>query len=357
MDAQENLTVPAKERKVKCVVWDLDHTLWDGVLLEDGVMSLRDNVEHIVRMLDQRGILQSVASKNDYDAAFAKLNEFGIAEYFLYPQIHWQSKSASVGHIAKQLNIGMDTIAFIDDQPFEREEVSHVHPEVLCLDASITDRLLELPELNPRFITEDSAKRRLLYMSEQERKQAEEMFDGPQEAFLASLRMVFTIAPAAQGDLERAEELTVRTNQLNTTGYTYTYEELDRFRCSDRHVLLMAGLTDKYGDYGKIGLAVVERTEASWTLKLLLMSCRVMSRGVGSIMLHHLIRLACEAGVKLMAEFVPNAVNRMMYVTYKFAGFQEAGRRGDVILLEYGEGSVPNFPDYVDVQIEEVAYG
>ena len=90
----------------------------------------------------------------------------------------------------------------------------------------------------------------------------------------------------------RAEELTVRTHQLNTTGYTYSYEELDELRHSPDHLLLIAGLDDVFGSYGKIGLSVVELGPQSWTIKLLLMSCRVISRGVGTVMLTHIMKLA-----------------------------------------------------------------
>src|SRR5215207_3510392 len=300
----------------KCVVWDLDNTLWDGVLLEDGRVSLRPRVVEIVKELDGRGILQSIASRNDHDQALERLREFGLDEYFLHPQVNWNSKASSVRKIAESLNIGLDAVAFIDDQPFEREEVRHSLPEVLCIDAAELDSLLDMPQLNPRFITEDTKARRLMYLSDIVRRKVEEEFVGPKEEFLAGLGMTFTIAPAGAEDLRRAEELTVRTNQLNTTGYTYSYEELDGFRRSGRHQLLIASLEDKYGAYGKIGLTLVECGEEVWTLKLLLMSCRVMSRGVGAVMLGHALSLARERNVAFRAEFVSNDRNRMMLVTY-----------------------------------------
>src|SRR5579864_1392804 len=112
-----------------------------------------------------------------------------------------------------------------------------------------------MPDMMPRFVTEDAARRRRMYLSDMVRVQAEREFVGASEEFLASLQMVFTIAPAREADLQRAEELTVRTHQLNTTGRTYSYAELNEFRQSPQHKLLIAGLEDKYGSYGKIGLA------------------------------------------------------------------------------------------------------
>lgn len=336
------------KQSIKCVVWDLDNTVWDGILLEDTSVKLRPEVVEVIHELDQRGILHSIASRNDYDTAWAKLTEFGITEYFIYPKIHWNSKAASIKTIAQDINIGINTLAFVDDQPFEREEVKFAHPEVLCIDAADVSRILDMPEMKPRFITEDSQIRRKMYISDIERNKAEQEYAGTTEEFLASLDMRFTIGPAAESDLQRAEELTVRTHQLNATGYTYSYEELDQFRQSDRHKLLIASLEDKYGTYGKIGLALVECGAEIWTLKLLLMSCRVMSRGVGTVMLNHIMRLAKEAGVRLQAELVQTDRNRMMMVTYKFAGFNEVHQANGVITLESDLSQIQPVPSYVE---------
>lgn len=340
-----------KERKIKCVVWDLDNTIWQGVLLEDEQVTLRENITDIIKTLDNRGILQSVASRNNHDHAFAKLEELGLSEYFLYPQINWNPKSSSIKAIAQSINIGLDTIAFIDDQPMEREEVSFSLPDILCIDSEDIATLLDRPEMNPRFITEDSKIRRVMYMNDIQRNKMEESFKDSQEEFLSTLNMVFTISPVKPGDLQRAEELTVRTHQLNTTGYTYSFEELEGFMKSDNHILLIAGLEDKFGTYGKIGLTLIECQEDVWKLKLLLMSCRVMSRGVGTVMLNHIMRLAKEANVRLQAEFVSTDRNRMMYVTYKFAGFKEIHEDGNFVIFENDLQNIQPYPDYIEVDI------
>jgi FkbH-like protein len=343
-----------KETKyIKCVVWDLDNTIWDGVLLEGEEVSLRCDAVDIIKTLDGRGILHSIASKNVFADAMAKLREFGIDDYFLYPQVHWNSKIISIEEIAQQINIGIDSIAFIDDQPYEREEVRYSLPDVLCIDAADLHGVLEMPEMNPRFITEDSKKRRQMYISEMKRKETEDTYVGPKEEFLHTLGMSLTISTAEEIDLQRAEELTVRTNQLNSTGITYSYDELDYFRQSDQHKLLIMSLEDKFGDYGKIGLALIECEESFWTLKLMLMSCRVMSRGVGTIMINYILKLAKKAGVKLRAEFLTNGRNRVMYVTYKLGGFREIERKGDTIMLENDLARIQPFPDYVRIQTLE----
>ncbi|MGD2064090.1 MAG: HAD-IIIC family phosphatase [Nitrospirota bacterium] len=352
--AEQIAQAKAEKQGVKCVVWDLDNTLWDGVLLEDGDVRLRDGAEAVIEELDRRGILQSVASKNDHHAARERLEELGLWEYFLYPQINWNPKSSSIQRIVEAINIGMDTVAFVDDQSFERDEVAFALPDVMCIDAAQLADIPEMKRMVPRFITPDSKLRRQMYMSDIVRQEAESDYRGTDEEFLSTLGLEFRIRRARQDDLQRAEELTVRTHQLNTTGYTYSYDDLDRIRTSDDHVLLVASLDDRYGTYGKIGLALVEKEEERgiWNLKLLLMSCRVMSRGVGTIMLNHIMRLARDAGVRLRAEFVHNGRNRMMYVTYKFANFKELDQDGELVILDNDLSVVQGFPEYVSVEIE-----
>jgi len=339
-------------KKVKCLVWDLDNTLWDGVLLEGDPVRLKSSVCEVLATLDGRGILHSVASKNDHASAMGKLAEFGLAGYFLYPQINWNAKSASLRSISESLNIGIDTLALVDDDPAEREEVRFTYPEVFCIDAAHLDGMPAMPELNPRFITKDSKKRREMYLEDMARRKEEEVFVGTKEDFLRTLDMVMTISEASEEDMKRAEELTVRTHQLNTTGYTYSYDELDHFRKSDQHKLLLATLEDRFGAYGKIGLALVETKEDMWTIKLLLMSCRVMSRGVGSIMINHIRNQARECDVRLCAEMISNERNRMMYMAFKFAHFKERKKTKGLVLFENDLDKNLGFPDYVKVTIE-----
>lgn len=356
MESVESAEIPRaqshKRKEIKCVVWDLDDTLWDGVLLENDELELRAGVREALELLDARGILHSIASRNDPSLAIAKLRAFGLDQYFLYPQIGWSSKSESLRNVSKLINVGMDSLAFVDDQPFERDEVRFSCPDVMCLDAEMIAEIPRLPEMNPRFITEDSRRRRAMYLADATRQLQEEAYQGPKEEFLATLGMVFAIRPAREEDLKRAEELTVRTNQLNTTGYTYSYEELEALSRSPDHLVLIAGLDDKYGTYGKIGLALVEKFPGRWNIRLLLMSCRVMSRGVGSVLINYIRTIAREAGVALEAEMMTTDRNRMMYMTYKFLGFDELSVQGSHAVFGAGLGPVPPPPSYVKLVTE-----
>lgn len=341
-----------KIKEIKCVIWDLDNTIWDGVLIESDDIKIKPNIEDIIKTLDSRGILNSIASRNNFDDAMEKLKSYGLDEYFIYPEINWNAKSNSISNIQKNLNISMDSMLFIDDQPFEREEVKSIYPDINCMDASEYSGLLEQGSMNPKFITEDSKRRRKMYMEDIVRKGDEENYKGPKESFLASLEMEFIISEAKEEDLKRAEELTVRTNQLNATGKTYSYDELNAFRESDTHKLLVCELTDKYGSYGKIGLALIEINEDNWHLRLLLMSCRVMSRGVGTVLLYYIMQMAKADGKRLLADFRQTDRNRMMYVSYRFVNFKEIynDNQGNII-FENDLSNIPKQPGYLKVKI------
>lgn len=337
-------------REIKCVIWDLDETLWTGILLESPAVALRPGIRDVIVELDRRGILHSIASRNDFDQAMRTLQTLGLSEYFIRPQINWGAKSVSVGNIQQQLNIGFEALLFIDDQPYERDEVRQRHPEVLCVPAEEYAALPTRGYLQPRFITEESARRRQMYRDDICRTQDEAAHAGPAAEFLQALEMRFVIAAATEDDLQRAEELTVRTHQLNATGRIYAYEELNALRCSPHHALLICELEDRYGSYGKIGLALLEKQPGHNHLRLMLMSCRVMSRGLGTILLSHLMRLTKGENKALLADFKPTRSNRQLYVAYKFANFTEReGLPDGGIVLENDLAIIQRYPPHVEV--------
>ncbi|MCF7223761.1 HAD-IIIC family phosphatase [Marilutibacter chinensis] len=343
-----------RQALVKCVVWDLDETLWDGVLLEGGGKSLKPGIVEIVRELDARGILQSVASKNDYDIAWPVIESFGLSEYLLFPHISWNSKAESIRSIASCLGIGVDALAFVDDQVVERDEVRYFLPQVRVIDSADISDLLEQEFLRPRSITDEARSRRLIYRAEMERTEAGQRFSGTRDEFLATLGMQMTIHPIGRGDLARAEELTIRTNQLNTTGLTYSREELEGLSRSPAHLVLAVKLADRYGSSGTVGLAVVEKSADLWTILLLIMSCRVATCGVGTALIGHLVHSAAASGVRLRAAFAPTDRNRQMYIAYKFAGFRDSGTVSGMKFLDHDFQRMPVVPSYITV-IADVA--
>jgi methoxymalonate biosynthesis protein len=327
--------MPDQPTLVKCLVWDLDNTLWQGTLAEDPDVLLSGEVRDVVAELDFRGILQSIASKNDHDQAWRRLEALGVAEYFVVPRIGWQRKSDSVREIADELRFAPATIAFVDDLPSERAEVSFRLPQVRCYPAEQAARLAGLPEFSPDVVTVDARRRRRMYQAGFRRDAERGSFTGPDEEFLRTLDLVMTIKRADEHDLSRVEELTVRTSQMNATGVHYPDAVLRGLLGDPDHDVLTVTMTDRFGPHGAVGVLLLRYRPAVWHLKLLATSCRVVSFGAGAVILNWLIDQAARAGVHLAADFRPTGRNRMMDIAYRFAGFAEepcecAGEIGSV---------------------------
>lgn len=281
--AKPPTATPKSERKArtaKCVVWDLDDTVWRGTLAEGGCESLTlDPVAlSTIVELDRRGILQSVASKNDPEAALAALEAFNIRDYFLFPQIGWHPKSVAVKRIAELLDIGLDTFVFVDDQPFERGEVGETLPEVTVLPANDIPTLLTSPLLDVP-ATPESAKRRAMYQTEERRHATFAAADTDYLTFLRDCRIRLEISDLAGPHEERAYELSQRTNQLNVSGTKYLRDDIAALMSpSSRYQAYMLRCEDRFGDYGIIGMCVVDRQAAR--VQSFMMSCRVQRKRV-----------------------------------------------------------------------------
>ncbi|MEV5685931.1 HAD-IIIC family phosphatase [Streptomyces sp. NPDC052164] len=308
---------------VKCLVWDLDNTLWRGTLLEDGDVVLSDAIREVITGLDARGILQSVCSRNDHDHAWARLEALGVADCFVLPEIGWGRKSDAVRRITERLDFAPGTVAFIDDQPAERAEVAHHLPEVRCYPAEAAETLLGLPEFSPRSVTVDSRQRRRMYQAGFRRTDERARFTGSHEDFLRSLDMVMSIGRATEDELARVEELTLRTSQMNATGVHYPDEVLRALLAHPGYEILVTTLTDRFGPHGAVGVVLLRKHAEAWHLRLLATSCRVVAFGAGTLILNWLVDQAARGGVHLLADFRATDRNRMMEIAYRFAGFDE----------------------------------
>lgn len=270
----------------KCVVFDLDNTLWDGTLLE-GHVRLRSGVAETIRRLDERGILISVASKNAEADALGRLRELGIEEYIVQPAIGWGTKSEGLRRIATGLNIGLDTLIFIDDSPFERDEVARALTEIEVLPDSAMHRLSEHPRLQGN-VTSESRGRRLMYRQSAARQTAAAEFGSSYIEFLRSCEIKVEVRPNRVEDEERIAELVQRTNQLNFSGRKYKRSELEpilRDSSLERYVI---SCSDRYGSYGVVGFCLVRRSSDAVYIDDLMLSCRVQGKFVEKALLHHL---------------------------------------------------------------------
>lgn len=300
----------ARRPPVKCVVFDLDRTLWDGVLLEDGDrVRLRPGMRRLLSTFDRRGVLLSVASKNDRESAMRRLEELGVADFFLHPRIDWNPKGSNLRAIAADLNIGLDTVAFVDDQAFEREEVARAVPEVRVLSERELPLLARRPDMQGSD-TEEARRRRALYRENRARREAEVAALGGSaaeaaraedyEAFLRDCRIVLRIERADPDDaarFERLHELTQRTNQLNFSGTRYSREALAAILRDPSRECRALLVRDRFGDHGLVGFSVVDRNDrARPRLIDLALSCRVQARRVEHAFLSWLARRHANEG-------------------------------------------------------------
>lgn len=308
---------------VKCMVWDLDNTVWQGTLAEGDECRLRPGIAEALAGLDGRGILLSIASANDATPALAQMRQLGVDEYFLSPQIGWGEKLASILRISEELGIALDAIGFIDDEPFEREQVRQLLPDVRTYDASDAATLLERPECDPGLVTPEARRRRQMVVQGRRRAEAEQEGGCSHGEFLNSCRTRLGLRRAEPQDVPRILELLQRTHQLNATGVVYSPEELGTFCDDPDHRVYVATLGDRFADYGRIGVAICRCEPDAWTILCFLLSCRVLRRGIGNVVLGWIEGRARASGAAaLRGLFRPSDRNRPMRILYTMAGFE-----------------------------------
>jgi FkbH-like protein len=275
--------------KVKCIVWDLDNTLWDGILVEDGLekLKLRPRIREVIEELDRRGILQSVASKNNYSEAIEALKHFGLDDFFLAPQISWDPKSEGIKTIAQELNIGVNSLLFVDDSEFELQQVMSILPSVRILNS---EQYVQLPEMEECIVpvTDESRTRRKMYQVEEKRKTAAASFSDDYISFLRSCEIRMNITPLSEANLERVHELTQRTNQMNFSGTRYDRDLLRQIMRESHHDNYVIDVEDRFGTYGIVGFCVVDNRVP--LIKDLMFSCRIQAKHIEHTLLTWLIR-------------------------------------------------------------------
>lgn len=341
------------EKKVKCLVWDLDETLWSGVLLEGDPIFLRPGVAETVTELDRRGILQSIASQNDSASALRQLRVWGLADYFLYPQISLMAdKPAQISTIADLLNLQLEHVAFIDDDPSQRAYVAYTLPVVTVLEADQAPNLTQMAMFGVSQPTDEARHRREFYQADIRRQAAEHGWGGRRLDFLRYCQIALVLRPAAPMDVPRIAELIERTNQLNTAAYRFSEEDVARQMNSPDYDLIVAQMSDRFGDYGTVGVVITHLVEQKWRIEVLLVSCRVMGRGVGEALLCHGIEQAKGQGQpSLRALYRRTAYNRAMHLLFITRGFKREKEQDGTITFVHDLETVPGYPTWLGIQV------
>jgi FkbH-like protein len=312
----------------KCLVLDLDNTLWGGLAGEDGVNGVQLSLEYPGNaylalqqaVLDhhQRGVILAINSRNNPEDALAVIrshpNMLLKEHHFAASRFNWEDKAENIRSLAEELNIGVDSMVFLDDDPTNRALVRAMHPSVLVPElpedpatyAQILNSLGVFPE---SATTDEDAMRGNLYVTERLRR-AEEDRHVSKEAFLASLGLTLTIREDDPSTLARLSQMTGKTNQFNIDKKPYTPEEVHTFMEREDYRVFSAKLSDRFGDYGIIALAIARADGETWRIENMLVSCRAFGRGIEEAFLAHIAKRAQKEGVsRIMISFVKSEKN------------------------------------------------
>jgi methoxymalonate biosynthesis protein len=344
-------------RLVKCVAWDIDNTLLNGVYLEspDAAPAADPVVAAALTEFAARGILHAIASRNPPEAAVYAARVTGGE--FAAVECGWGRKSDALARIARELGIATDAMAFVDDDPYERAEVSAALPGVLVLSPEEVTEAAAWPEFGVTAVTDEARRRGQIYAARRRRRDAERDFHGSHDDFLRSVRTRVTIAAASPADAPRLHELARRTRQFNSAGQVMTEAEFAALIASGQAQVATVRLRDAFGDDGIVGASVSSLgDDGTWTVRLLMMSCRAMGRGVIGALLAWLARTAARQGAREIA--LPCALNERnvpLRLALAAAGFragpggaarEPAGPAAGIFRKDL-DGSLPELPSWV----------
>lgn len=285
--------------KIKLVIWDLDNTLWDGILDEGEVVPRRDRIK-IVRELNDRGVVSSVCSKNDTAKAAAKLTEISLADELIFPSIAWEPKGLMVKSIIDSFQLRAENVLFIDDEEANLKEVVFYNAGVNTLNPG-SDNFNEILE---RILSENSkdGRRRFNQYKNLEKKSIARKTYSDNKLFLRESGITIELDYRCEPYLERIGELINRTNQLNFTKRRLTGDELKRVLGGSNENFVVFG-RDKFGDYGLIGFVSLKSQPRE--LEHFVFSCRVLNMGIEQYIYD---KLGCPA-IKLVGEVATELVN------------------------------------------------
>jgi FkbH-like protein len=342
-------------RVVKCVVVDLDNTLWGGVIGDDGlegiVLSTHGGgagesfvrLQLYLRQLRRRGILLAVCSKNDEAAALLPFRQHpdmvlkrdDISVFVA----NWDDKANGIRRVRAELNISLDSIVFLDDNVFERNLVRELLPEVIVPElpedpSSVVAFLSELNLFETTSLSKEDLQRATQYQREADRRESASRCTNVQE-FLGSLDMQIVVSRFDRFHVPRIAQLMQRSNQFNLRTRRLSEFECTALMQNDSFIPLYATLTDRFGDHGLISVVVLERQQGSLSVCDWLMSCRVLARGVEQFLMNYVVAQAEQLGLAtVMGEYIPTAKNGMVREFFRQFGFARVAAHEDTWVLD-----------------------
>ena len=314
----------------KCIVVDLDNTLWGGIVGEDGFDGIRlgpqppgnafVEFQKYLKALSQRGILLAINSKNNFDDAIQVIRKHPFMVLresdFSCVKINWNNKASNMHQISQELNIGLDSFVFFDDDLVNRELIRETMPEIttpeLPHDPSLYSEVIQsLHDFSTFQITSEDTNRGQMYLEQKKRTESQNSTYDISE-FLKKLNLEIEIKKTNSFTIPRISQLTLKTNQFNLTTKRYHEDQIKKFS-EDKNILIgCAQIRDKFGDNGITGVFIVEKTNSDeWLLDTFLLSCRVMGREAEKAILYFIINKAKNNNIKILkAKFIPTEKNK-----------------------------------------------
>lgn len=328
----------------KCIVLDLDNTLWGGIVGEDGFdgielghssngKSFIDFQKTLLSLWNQ-GVILAINSKNNLDDAMKVINEHPNMilreKNFASIKINWNDKAQNLKQITDELNIGLNSIVFFDDDKLNQERIKQEFPEVLTVElpndpSQFSSILKDLNDFNVLQITEEDIKRGKMYAQQRERKELEKSISSLDD-FLEQLDIHVKMKKSNEFLIPRISQLTLKTNQFNLTTKRYQEEEIRNFTNNDKFIVGCAQVLDKFGDSGITGVYIINKQEKVWFIDTFLLSCRVMGRGIENGIMSQIIIDAKNSGIEeILATFSPTQKNKPAKNFLSDFGFKKEG--------------------------------
>ncbi len=361
--------IPMLSLTRKCAVLDLDNTLWGGIIGEDGIEGIYLDpsrpegrpfldFQKYLLALHNRGVILAINSKNNEEDALLVLRNHPYMvlkeKHFAAIKINWNDKISNMRAIAQEINIGLDSLVFFDDDKLNREMISKALPEVKVVNlpsdpALYLKTLTDLPDFNSFYYSDEDRKKGQIYAQQRKRRELSTAVTDIKE-YLQALDMEITIEEANSFSIPRIAQLTQKTNQFNLTTNRYQEEDIKEFAGSPDYFVFSVKVADKFGDNGITGVAVVQKDKNSWTIDTFLLSCRVIGRMVEDVMLGHMLAKARQAGVaKIIGEFIPTKKNIPARDFFKKNGFKLIAQQNDNTKWELETATDYSFPNFIRV--------
>ena len=320
---------PIHGKNKKCIVLDLDNTLWGGVVGEDGFDGIelghtangKAFVEFQKELLSlwHQGIILAINSKNNFDDAMKVIREHPDMilkeNNFASMQINWNDKAENMKAISNELNIGLSSMVFFDDDKINQARIRQEFPEILTVDvpddsSQFSPLLKNMNDFNVLQRTKEDQNRGKMYAQQRERKTLENSISDLDE-FLKQLEIKVKIKKSDQFLIPRISQLTLKTNQFNLTTKRYQEEDIKEFSNDPNFEVGCAQVLDKFGDNGITGVYILKKNENFWIIDTFLLSCRIMGRGVENAILAEIMKSAKQNGInEIKAKFIPTEKNK-----------------------------------------------